>query len=171
MVTKLTATQARRLGPKAKAALRAPQELPATNAQKAIRKGRRKPRVDYGDLFESQIQACGHAYQREVQFARSIFHAGKDGKVRPRAWRFDFAFPHARVAVEIEGLVVTWAADGTQRVTGRHVTPAGMSEDSRKYATAAMLGWCVIRFPQAMIKSGEAATLTNLVLHSRSKKQ
>jgi very-short-patch-repair endonuclease len=174
MVTKMTPTQLARLGSKAKTALRASQDVQDTNAQKAIRKASRRVRVDYGALFETQIVTdglVGLRYQREHLFARSVTFTGKDGRDRERAWRFDFAWPTVKVAVEIEGLVVHWQPDGTQRVSGRHVTPKGMSEDSRKYATAAMLGWYVLRFPQAMIKSGEASSLTKLVLQARMKNQ
>lgn len=51
-----------------------------------------------------------------------------------RRWRFDFAFPEARVAVEIEG-------------RGRHQTFAGFRADTEKYNTALLLGWRVLRFP------------------------
>jgi len=55
----------------------------------------------------------------------------------PRRWRFDFAWPEQRVAVEIEGGV--WSR-------GRHVTPQGFLKDLEKYNAAAALGWSVLRF-------------------------
>ena len=63
-----------------------------------------------------------------------------------RRFRFDFAWPLANVAVEIEG--------GTF-VQGRHVTGAGFSKDCVKYNLAARDGWCVYRFTTAMVKSQE----------------
>ena len=63
-----------------------------------------------------------------------------------RRFRFDFAWPLANVAVEIEG--------GTF-VQGRHVTGAGFSKDCEKYNLAARDGWCVYRFTTAMVKSQE----------------
>lgn len=56
---------------------------------------------------------------------------------RPRRWRFDFAFPQHRVAVELEGGV--WTG-------GRHATGAGMVADMDKYNAAASRGWRVLRF-------------------------
>ncbi len=55
----------------------------------------------------------------------------------PRKWRFDFAWPNLRVAVELEGGV--WTG-------GRHATGAGLVSDMDKYNAAASLGWLVLRF-------------------------
>ena len=63
-----------------------------------------------------------------------------------RRFRFDFAWPTANVAVEIEG--------GTF-VQGRHVTGAGFSKDCEKYNLATRDGWRVYRFTTAMVKSEE----------------
>ena len=52
-------------------------------------------------------------------------------------WRFDFAWPALRVAVEIEGGL--WNG-------GRHSVPMGMIADMDKYNSAAALGWLVLRF-------------------------
>lgn len=55
---------------------------------------------------------------------------------KPRRWRFDWAFPEARVAVEVEGGVYT---------RGRHVRPSGYLNDLEKYSEAAVRDWAVIR--------------------------
>lgn len=59
-----------------------------------------------------------------------------------RSWRFDFACPRSRVAVEIEG--------GT-RNKSRHTSYAGFAEDCEKYNAAALAGWCVFRLTGEMI--------------------
>lgn len=64
-----------------------------------------------------------------------------------RRWRFDFAWPEKKIAVEIEGGV--WTG-------GRHTRGAGFIADAEKYNTAALLGWRVLRFHGQAIKSGEA---------------
>lgn len=61
-----------------------------------------------------------------------------------RKWKFDFAWPHAKIAVEIEG--------GTY-LAGRHVRPAGFREDCKKYNAAALLGWTVLRGDTVMVKT------------------
>lgn len=53
-----------------------------------------------------------------------------------REWRFDFAIPTCRVAVEVEG--------GTFN-GGRHIRPEGYLRDLEKYNEAAAAGWLLIR--------------------------
>lgn len=65
----------------------------------------------------------------------------------PRRWRFDFAWPDDRIAVELEGVV--W------RGKGRHQTAKGYAADCEKYNRAALLGWIVLRFTQS--QHGEIA--------------
>lgn len=62
-----------------------------------------------------------------------------------RRWRFDFAFPEARLAVEIDG--GQWAPHG-----GRH----SRDSDREKLNAAAVLGWRVLRYSGAMLKDPEA---------------
>ena len=54
----------------------------------------------------------------------------------PRRWRFDFAFPIQRVALEVEGGVWTH---------GRHTRGSGFVKDVEKYNAAACLGWRLLR--------------------------
>jgi very-short-patch-repair endonuclease len=59
-------------------------------------------------------------------------------------WRFDYAWPEQRIAIEQEGGV--W-------VMGRHSRGYGMVKDAEKYNRAALEGWIVLRFtPQQMKK-------------------
>lgn len=53
-----------------------------------------------------------------------------------RRWRFDFAFPDVRIALEVEGGVFT---------NGRHTRGLGFLKDMEKYNRAAVLGWRVLR--------------------------
>lgn len=53
-----------------------------------------------------------------------------------RKWKFDYAFPDYKIALEIEGAV--W-------VQGRHTRGSGFIKDIEKYNTAALLGWYVFR--------------------------
>lgn len=54
-----------------------------------------------------------------------------------RKWRFDFAFPKLRLAVEIEGGLFTG---------GRHSRPLGYIADMEKYNMASELGWTLLRY-------------------------
>ena len=65
--------------------------------------------------------------------------------VHGRRWRFDYAWPELRVAVEI---------DGGGFVHGRHHRPAGFAEDCVKLNTAAIDGWIVLRATPAQVRDG-----------------
>lgn len=64
-----------------------------------------------------------------------------------RKWRFDYAFPDHKIAVEIEGGV--W-------VQGRHTRGSGFVKDMEKYNAAAELGWRVLRYSPKMVRDGIA---------------
>lgn len=53
-----------------------------------------------------------------------------------RKWRFDYAIPAHKIALEVEGGV--WTA-------GRHTRPQGFLGDIEKYNTATLMGWRVFR--------------------------
>ena len=54
-----------------------------------------------------------------------------------RKFRFDFAFPLYKVAVEIEGGV--WSK-------GRHTRGSGFIKDMEKYNLATSMGWSILRY-------------------------
>jgi very-short-patch-repair endonuclease len=64
-----------------------------------------------------------------------------------RRWRFDFAWPDRKVALEVEGGV--W-------ISGRHTRAAGYINDTEKYNEAVLLGWRVIRVTAPHIDNGQA---------------
>lgn len=66
-----------------------------------------------------------------------------------RRWRFDWAWPSLKVALEVEGGVF---------VKGRHSRGAGMVKDMEKYNAAAALGWRLVRVTPKQVRSGEALT-------------
>jgi len=67
-----------------------------------------------------------------------------------RRWRFDFAWPQAKVAVEIEGGVWT---------NGGHSRGAGYVKNLEKYNAAALLGWRLFRFHEGSVKDGSAVRM------------
>ena len=61
----------------------------------------------------------------------------KEFKFHPvRKWRFDYAFPEHKIALEVEGGV--WTG-------GRHTSSVGFLNDMEKYNTATLMGWRVFR--------------------------
>lgn len=67
----------------------------------------------------------------------------------PRKWRFDVAWPEARLAVEIDGGVFCG---------GRHSRGAGYRADAQKLNTATLLGWRVLRVLPEQVRSLECLT-------------
>lgn len=59
-----------------------------------------------------------------------------------RRWRFDFAHPGAKVAIEIEG---------GQWTGGRHTRGGGYQGDCEKYNEAQIHGWVVFRLTGSQI--------------------
>lgn len=62
-----------------------------------------------------------------------------------RKWRFDFAWPKEKIAIEVDG-------GGFKFGGGKHMQP----RDLEKLNTATSLGWKVYRFTPAMITKGQA---------------
>lgn len=60
-----------------------------------------------------------------------------------RKWRLDFAWPHYKTSVEIEGGI--WSE-------GRHVRGYGFEADCEKYNYAQLFGWVVLRFTPQMLE-------------------
>jgi very-short-patch-repair endonuclease len=75
-----------------------------------------------------------------------------------RKWRFDFAWPRRKIAVEIDGGI--WTG-------GRHTRGLGFSADLEKLNAAVELGWRVYRFTPAMVSAGTAAKTLQRVLTPR----
>jgi hypothetical protein len=102
---------------------------------------------DYGALLTMQLKALGlPAAEREYRV------------VPDRRWRFDFAWPAQRVALEIEGGV--W-------IRGRHTRPSGYLKDVEKYNRAALEGWRVLRATPQDVRSGAAVQLLEKALDAR----
>ena len=95
-------------------------------------------------LLEKQLKAANvTGYVREVTFHPK------------RKWRFDFAWPEYKLAVEVEG----W---------GRHQRRGGFNKDAEKYNAALLLGWRVLRFPGPAVKDRTAIGTIQLALsHSQ----
>lgn len=95
-----------------------------------------KIKIDPATLFMYQLTGTKLPYpKREFRFHEK------------RQWRFDFAWPESKLAVEIEG--GTW-------INGRHTRGLGYAKDCEKYNEATRAGWKVYRFTSNMIIEGKA---------------
>jgi len=64
-----------------------------------------------------------------------------------RRWRFDFAWPAQKLAVEVEGGTFSG---------GRHTRGSGFEKDAEKYNTACAQGWYILRITPSQVDSGKA---------------
>lgn len=82
------------------------------------------PKIDvYKKIFEQRVK--GVELEAEWRFHPT------------RRWRFDYAIPALKIAIEIDGGVWEY---------GRHNNPQGYINDMEKLNTAASMGWLVLRF-------------------------
>ena len=100
------------------------------------------------EAFDAQLREL-RVNHRALKYKREyVFHP-------TRKWRFDFAIPAYKLAIEVEGGIFS---------RGRHNTGKGMLADMEKYASAQVLGWTVLRVGGPHIKSGEAIEWTKQLL-------
>lgn len=108
----------------------------------------------------------------EDQFANEIWFYGaalpkfeRQYKFDPgRRWKFDFAWPDLRIAIEIQGGIY---------VQGRHSRGAAMEQEYEKLNAATKAGWRVFLFGPGAVKqpkrgSSRALEVMWEVLHERS---
>jgi very-short-patch-repair endonuclease len=86
-------------------------------------------------LFEKHLAELGCEFVSEYRFHPL------------RKWRFDWALPEYKLAIEQEGGI--WTG-------GRHTRGKGYQQDLNKYNHAVMLGWKVLRFSVEDIRKGTA---------------
>lgn len=68
----------------------------------------------------------------------------------PRKFRFDFAWPELKVALEVDGSIWT---------NGRHTRGAGWTKDTEKLNLAASLGWRMLRCTPQQLLSEEITSI------------
>ncbi len=69
---------------------------------------------------------------------------------KARRWKFDFAFPSQKLAIEVDGRY--------------HRTHRGQHADSEKFNEAVRQGWRVLRLPADNLSKVKAAAFAGLVL-------
>ena len=72
-----------------------------------------------------------------------------------RKWRFDWAWPEYRVALEVDGGI--WRG-------GRHTRGAGWLKDTEKLNTAASMGWRLLRCTPTQLCTMDTIDLLSLTL-------
>lgn len=120
----------------------------AREAAKIIRE--QKPKSEYDRQYEAAVL---QARKQKLQAIVAHQLAGLPEFVAElefhpeRKWRFDYAWPQRRVALEVHGGVFS---------RGRHTRGKGFTTDRAKMNEAACLGWLVIEVSTEQLKAGEA---------------
>jgi len=87
-----------------------------------------KAKRSNAEKYAAVMLAMCREHQLPVPEAEVVF-------APPRRWRFDFAWPRERVALEIQGGLF---------VQGRHTRGAALLKEHEKLNAAAALGWRVL---------------------------
>jgi len=73
-----------------------------------------------------------------LEVLRESYRVEAEYRFHPvRRWRFDYAIPEHKIAIEIEGGAF---------VSGRHTRGVGYLNDMEKYNEATILGWRLLRY-------------------------
>lgn len=82
-----------------------------------------------------------------------------------RMWRFDYAIPSHKIAIEVEGGVFKERTYRNKKgvlittIGGRHNSGEGFLKDMEKYNKAAVLGWKVIRVVPTSLNSNDTLNI------------
>lgn len=79
-----------------------------------------------------------------------------------RKWRFDFAHPQLRIAIEIEGGI--W-------IRGRHTRAIGYRNDIEKYNSATIAGWRILRFLPEELPTTKPLIMINQLIQDYGKRK
>lgn len=105
------------------------------------------PKINPGEVSQEDMQGSSELELVMLVDLRSLgLEPDREYPFHPvRNWKFDFAFPLAKIAIEIEGGThATW-------YRSRHVSTAGYAEDCDKYNEASLLGWTLLRFTSQQV--------------------
>ena len=99
--------------------------------------------------------------------------AVREYKFHPvRKWRFDYAIPEVKIALEVEGGVFKKRSylgkDGfiEQTVGGRHTSGVGFLRDLEKYNAATSLGWKLLRVTPNDLLSRKTLEMIRLTIEN-----
>ena len=109
--------------------------------------------IDHSDTLSAQIKLVG----LPEPVREHVFALGEDGEP-VRRWRFDLAYVDLKLAIEVDGGLLTG---------GRHGGQPSAMRDMEKRLAAAVLGWRVLHFRPDQVQSGEALVWIEAALGRR----
>lgn len=130
-------------------------QLPSGVAQPAKKRAKpKKAHPDRENQFWLLWKACAPASYAEPQ-TQYVFHA-------TRKWRFDFAWPDQKVAVEIHGGIFQNQATG-------HRSKSGVVRDMEKSNAAQKDGWTVLAYQSNDLDKRPKQVIEEIALTIRSR--
>jgi hypothetical protein len=97
------------------------------------------------------------AFNRQCEFAHLPIPVPEYRFHPRRKWRFDWAFPDQKIALEVQGGAYLIAG-------GRHTRGSGFETDAEKFSEAAILGWRILHVLPKHLADGRALVLTERAL-------
>jgi hypothetical protein len=137
------------------ARFQAPTARPATDPLPSHQTKQPKPLSAGEEALAVHLRASGlPGWVRQYRLAAEQVGFGPGLRDRLKAaglrdFRFDFAFPRWKVAIEIDGF-------GRHGQAGRHQQPQGYADGAEKRNQATVLGWQVLVFTSRQVKDGSA---------------
>lgn len=107
---------------------------PKAKSRRSVRRGTKVESEGEATLAQ-HLKAHSIGFEQEFKFHET------------RKWRADFLITGHKLLVEVEGGI--WSG-------GRHTRGSGYQADMEKYNAATVLGYQVLRFSTAQVKSGMA---------------
>lgn len=141
----------------------APKYCPLCQPGKAKTKGisPKKARPDLNGIFKGQLIQYGVTGWKEEHY----FHTR-------RKWRFDFAWPELKIAVEIHGgtYVPKHQLDERRQGAGAHSRGAHQRRDFEKWSEAAILGWRVLHGDTKDVRKSSLVEKVTRLLHQEQRR-
>lgn len=96
----------------------------------------------------SELEETFHGQLRYAELLDGLVREHRFAKEIGRQWRFDFAWPEHKIAVELQG--------GIFRYDPSHTSVARMKGEMEKLNAAALMGWRVFTFHTDDVDDGIA---------------
>lgn len=124
---------------------RRPRFAEMTEAQREIARAKRDR---HETSLATQLDRLAPLVPPYVRQHRALAHVTNPATGKPYGYRFDFAWPDQRLAVEVQGLT---------RGRGAHQDFAGYRRDVDKHNQATLDGWALLAFTEREINDRSAA--------------
>lgn len=105
--------------------------------------------------LEEQFMRLVQRYELRTPVREHKFHP-------ERKWRFDFAWPEIKLAVEIDG-----GTFGGEKMLGNHAVGKRYQQDCIKQNAALLNGWVVLRADREMVNTDEFGQTVKLMILRR----